>query len=116
MCVGGGGICPIRCRSENSNVFLNLFPKLEFDIVSNLQKNSWQSPNTNYSEIVDFQITWIREIPLLLILLDDKNSSVSKVYVRSQPFAIIFSSVVIKTSRILQHLDVCNSDLPVLRL
>lgn len=38
VCLGGGGICPIRCRSENSNVFLNLFPKLEFDIVSNLQK------------------------------------------------------------------------------
>ncbi|KAK9052330.1 hypothetical protein SSX86_028959 [Deinandra increscens subsp. villosa] len=41
-------------------------------------KNGWVSPYTSDSEIVDFQISWIREIPLLLTLLGDKNPSASK--------------------------------------
>ncbi|XP_076946709.1 uncharacterized protein LOC143618344 isoform X1 [Bidens hawaiensis] len=41
-------------------------------------KNCSVSPYTSDSEIMDFQISWIREIPLLLSLLGDKNSSASK--------------------------------------
>ncbi|KAK1438756.1 hypothetical protein QVD17_04566 [Tagetes erecta] len=41
-------------------------------------KNCSVSPNASDSDIVDFQISWIREIPLLLTLLGDKNPSASK--------------------------------------
>ncbi|KAI3713299.1 hypothetical protein L1987_71874 [Smallanthus sonchifolius] len=39
-------------------------------------KHCWVSPSD--AEIMDFQISWIREIPLLLTLLGDKNPSTSK--------------------------------------
>ncbi|KAI3813070.1 hypothetical protein L1987_17786 [Smallanthus sonchifolius] len=39
-------------------------------------KHCWVSPSD--AEIIDFQISWIREIPLLLTLLGDKNPSASK--------------------------------------
>ncbi|XP_076958532.1 uncharacterized protein LOC143634296 [Bidens hawaiensis] len=42
------------------------------------------SPNTSDSEIADFQITWIREIPLLLTRSGDKNPSVTKAVLRLQ--------------------------------
>nr|XP_043635308.1 uncharacterized protein LOC122606512 [Erigeron canadensis] len=45
-------------------------------------KSSFASPETSDSEIVDFQITWIREISLLLILLGDKNPVFSKAVLR----------------------------------
>ncbi|GJU30927.1 armadillo-like helical domain-containing protein [Tanacetum coccineum] len=45
-------------------------------------KDSWLSTNTSDPEIVDFQITWIREIPLLLTALADKCPSSSKVVLR----------------------------------
>ncbi|KAL8200810.1 hypothetical protein R6Q57_012149 [Mikania cordata] len=41
-------------------------------------KNCWISPNTSDSKIVDFQISWIREIPLLLTRLGEKNPLASK--------------------------------------
>ncbi|KAJ9546962.1 hypothetical protein OSB04_019505 [Centaurea solstitialis] len=44
------------------------------------KRDSWLSLNRSDSGIIDFQNTWIREIPLLLILLGDKNPSLSKVY------------------------------------
>ncbi|KAJ9549970.1 hypothetical protein OSB04_022513, partial [Centaurea solstitialis] len=47
-------------------------------------RDSWLSPNRSDSGIINFQITWIREIPLLLILLGDKNSSLSKAVLRLQ--------------------------------
>ncbi|KAJ0739367.1 putative pre-rRNA-processing protein Ipi1 [Helianthus annuus] len=58
--------------------FLNYF------LVSDLQKTSWVSPNTSDSEIIDFQISWIREIPLLLTLLGDKNPLATKDVLRLQ--------------------------------
>ncbi|KAJ0559011.1 putative pre-rRNA-processing protein Ipi1 [Helianthus annuus] len=47
-------------------------------------KTSWVSPNTSDSEIIDFQISWIREIPLLLTLLGDKNPLATKDVLRLQ--------------------------------
>ncbi|XP_076896542.1 uncharacterized protein LOC143549537 [Bidens hawaiensis] len=41
-------------------------------------KNCSVSPYTSDSEIMDFQISWIREIPMLLTLLGDKSPSASK--------------------------------------
>ncbi|MFS8032386.1 putative pre-rRNA-processing protein Ipi1 [Helianthus anomalus] len=41
-------------------------------------KNCSVSLNTSDPVIADFQISWIREIPLLLTLLGDKNTSASK--------------------------------------
>ncbi|KAI3770615.1 hypothetical protein L6452_01755 [Arctium lappa] len=76
-----------------------LFP---VDIVSILQKDSWLSPNTSDSGIIDFQITWIREIPLLLTLLGDENPSLSKVVLRLQ---LHLGQCVIMNSPFSQELD-----------
>ncbi|XP_024993388.1 uncharacterized protein LOC112527160 isoform X1 [Cynara cardunculus var. scolymus] len=65
-------------------------------------KDGWLSPSTSDSGIIDFQITWIREIPLLLILLGDKNPSLSKAVLRLQ---LQLGQCAIMNSPLLQELD-----------
>lgn len=65
-------------------------------------KDSWLSPNTSDSGIIDFQITWIREIPLLLTLLGDKNPSLSKAVLRLQ---LHLGQCVIMNSPLSKELD-----------
>ncbi|GKB00375.1 armadillo-like helical domain-containing protein [Tanacetum coccineum] len=70
--------------------------------MSKLQKDSWLSTNTSDSGIVDFQIIWIREIPLLLTALADKCPSSSKAVLRLH---LRLGQCVIMNSLLSQELD-----------
>ncbi|XP_071705422.1 uncharacterized protein [Rutidosis leptorrhynchoides] len=65
-------------------------------------KDSCLFSSTSDSETVDFQMTWIREIPLLLTLLGDKNPSSSKAVLRLQ---LRLGQCAITNSLVSQELD-----------
>nr|GEV77408.1 hypothetical protein [Tanacetum cinerariifolium] len=65
-------------------------------------KDSWLSTNMSDSGIVDFQMIWLREIPLLLTALADKCPSSSKAVLRLH---LHLGQCVIMNSLLSQELD-----------
>ncbi|XP_059668653.1 uncharacterized protein LOC132313744 [Cornus florida] len=75
-----------RILQAFTNVFKSCNPEsaLKLACLSAIEEMLVPGQNLPYldssdPEILDYQITWIRELPLLLILLDDRHPSASKV-------------------------------------